>query len=435
MRQNTIEPFLVSIAIQSAEACTLIQGCADVSDFADGFHQQLMSALYQYSKTAIWDIKAFAELMGIEENKGDWSRLYDLRWSPSIAASSGYFDFKIGGIEIVEDLVKHLIDNAKRRFIERGGSELARIAKEPCVDLALLEAEIAEMQSKLTSGSERRTWAQKTSDWIARLEEKYERRHEPSSLGTGMPTLDRLISRFLPGELVIVSAKRKVGKSALMVGVVDKSSIQNKEPGLIITLEMGSGEWHDRLFAYRSGVDAQRIGEGKLLESDFPKLTNQMSAIQSAPIFCEDQDCFAIGQITSLIRYYRFKSNISYAIVDHAQLVQFPGSKNGRSDDLDKLGATLKTLAKKLGITIFLLSQTNDKGVTFGASMLEAHLNKLIRIEIPEGEDERTNIRYVNLMLNRSGKTGGVEALFDGALCRFSEVTHKQEPKPQRSWT
>jgi replicative DNA helicase len=233
-----------------------------------------------------------------------------------------------------------------------------------------------------------------------------------------------------------VSAKRKVGKSAFMVGIVDTSSINQRVPGLILTLEMGVSEWLDRLFAHRTGIDSQRISEGTCSNEEMRQISHHVMAVQTAPLAIEDTDCFNVSHLESLIRYYRIKTDIGYAIVDHAQLVQFPSSRSDRSDELDKLGSKLKTLAQRLGITIFLLSQTNDRGVTFGSSMLEAHLTKLIHIEIPGDESEYTNKRHVNLKLNRSGKTGGVESTFDGATCSFREITKEREPETdnQRSF-
>jgi replicative DNA helicase len=194
----------------------------------------------------------------------------------------------------------------------------------------------------------------------------------------------------------------------------------------------------DRLYSHRSGIDALRISEGTFREQDFPVITGVMNTVREAPLNVEDRDCSTVSQIESLLRYHKLKNNIRYAAIDHVQLVQSTPDKNNRGmerkDQLDAFGSKLKDLSKALDITIFLLSQVNDAGVTFGSQMLLAHADKVIKMEIPDrkefpaGMDEK-NTRRVTVELNRSGITGSVMARFDGSTCHFGELRNNDEPE------
>jgi replicative DNA helicase len=431
MTNDGIERFAISLILQSRDASDFAKGKLSKDDFFDPFHGRIIDALFRLPETSPWDLKCFADYMGMDKSNGEFTELNALYTE----AFSGGFHFK-DSVQIVENTVASVVARAKKRSTKLACEDVARKCIDPQVDIQTIESDVTEIQNQLCAGSQKKTWSERTREWVIKLEEKYNSSHKRCSLGTGLPTIDKLIYRFLPGELVVVSAKRKVGKSAFMIGIVNAFSVDGKTPGLVLTLEMGISEWYDRIFAYRCGIDSQIISNPSLA-SDYhiAKIMTQVTTVQGATVSIEDSDCFTINQIESLIRYYRVKHNIEYAIVDHVQLIQSPGVKNSnRTDELDKIGARLKNLAKKLGIVIFLLSQTNAQGVTFGASMLEAHLTKLIRLEIPElkeGEkEEHTPRRYVNLALNRSGKTGGVEASFDGATCRFTEVVRTKKDPP-----
>lgn len=426
MTSDGVERFAISLMLQSRDACEFAKGKISRDDFFDPFHARVMDTLFIFPETSPWDLKCFADYMSMDKTNGEFTELNAL----FTEAFSGGFNFKHpGNVDVVENTMLSIVARSKKRSAKSACEGVAKKCDDEHVDLQTIESDVIEIQNQLCSGVQKKTWLDRTGEWVTQFEKKYNSAISRSSIGTGLPTIDRLIHRFIPGELVVISAKRKVGKSAFMVGIVDTFSIEGDTQGLVLTLEMGASEWYDRIFAYRSGVDSQIVSNPSLAsDHNFAQISGQIVAIKNARLSIEDSDCFNISQIESLIRYYRIKHKIEYAIVDHVQLIQSPGAKNpNRTDELDKIGMRLKILAKKLGIVIFLLSQTNAQGVTFGSSMLEAHLTKLIKLEIPELKDgereEHTHRRYVNLALNRSGKTGGVEACFDGSTCRFTEVT------------
>jgi replicative DNA helicase len=413
-----MEKWLMSLMLQSEVVRDFTTGRLGKEDFQNSHYGFLYQALCSLPKETIWEVPVIANKLGFTSESEEQKELQELRGY----SFSGMFDCKRAAA-IVPDAVDQLVNVSKRRFIRAACTDLANLAESPTADLSIIEADLSEMQKKLASGEAGKTWAEHTMDWIELLEFRFEHRRDRQTIGTGMPTIDRIIGQFGCGHLVVISARYKVGKSAFVLGIINHATINNKVPGLILSLEMSRVEWLDRLFAHRSGVDSQRISQGTLLEGDFAKITGQAQAISQAPLFCEDRDCYRMEQIMSLIRFYKVKSDIQYAVIDHAQLVQYPASKAQQHEKLGDLTSTLKAVAKQLGITIFCLSQTNADGSTFGSrTMIRANLDKEIHITIPEDEEDDTNLRDVNVELNRNGRTGNVKAFFDGPTLTFREI-------------
>jgi replicative DNA helicase len=423
-----MEKWLVSLLLQSETVRDFTEGRLNKSDFQNAHYGHLYHELTSLPRNTVWEVPVLADKLGFGVDSSDYIELENLR----VYSFDGRFDCKKAA-KVVNDAVDRLLNVAKKRFIHGACIDLANMAEIPTTDLSIIEADLAEMQKKLAVGRERKSWSEHTMDWLELLEYRFEHRHDRQTLGTGLPSIDAIIGEFGIGHLVVIKARFKVGKSAFVLGIINKTTVENKVPGLVISLEMTRTEWIDRIFAHRSGVDSQRIITGMLLEKDFPKITGQASMIKEAPLYIEDRDCLLLPQIVSLMRFYKITADIQYVVLDHANLVLFPNSKSQQHENLGSLTAMFKGVAKQLGITVFCLFQTNEDGTTFGSkTMVPANVDKDIHITVPDGKKpDETNIRYVSVELNRHGRTGGVKSLFDGATMTFRELAAASDDEPK----
>jgi replicative DNA helicase len=99
--------------------------------------------------------------------------------------------------------------------------------------------------------------------------------------GTGVPfglaELDAHTRGQLPGELAIVAARTKVGKSFLLCLCAIQAHLAGLKP-VLFTLEMSIPEMRDRIDAFASGVSYTQIQQGTLL----PAGTERLHAAQDA---------------------------------------------------------------------------------------------------------------------------------------------------------
>ncbi len=415
-----MEKWLVSLMLQGEVVRDFANGRIAKEDFQNLHYGSLYQALCDLPKGTVWEVPVLADRLGYDKDSDATHELTELR----NYSFGGSFDCKKSP-QVVTDAVNQVLTMAKKRFIHRACTDLADLADNPTTDLLTIEAALTEMQKKIATGETRKSWAQHTMDWVDLLQYRFAHQSDRETLGTGMPSIDSIIGRFDCGHLIVIKARYKVGKSAFVLGIVNHATVDNKVPGLILSLEMSRVEWHDRLFSHRSGVDGSRIILGRLREGDFPKIVAQVVPIRDAPLYCEDVDCNLLGQILSLLRFYKITAGIQYAIVDHGNLVQFPGSKLQPHENLGVLTGALKNAAKQLAMTIFCIFQTNTDGTVFGSkTAVPANLDKDIHITTPKGKKpSETNERNVDVELNRHGRTGGVKAIFDGATMTFKEIT------------
>src|SRR3989442_4861959 len=85
---------------------------------------------------------------------------------------------------------------------------------------------------------------------------------------TGVPTgfvdLDRLTAGFQKADLVIIAARPSMGKTALVLNVVQHAAIERNIGVAVFSLEMSKDALVQRLLCSEGLVDAQRLRRGPL---------------------------------------------------------------------------------------------------------------------------------------------------------------------------
>lgn len=86
-----------------------------------------------------------------------------------------------------------------------------------------------------------------------------------------VPTLDDQTHGQLPGELAVVAAFTKVGKSFMLCKSIAEAHMAGLRP-VMFTLEMSIKEMEDRIDAFYSGVSYAQLTEGSMMPSDLDRL-------------------------------------------------------------------------------------------------------------------------------------------------------------------
>src|SRR5207248_824968 len=104
------------------------------------------------------------------------------------------------------------------------------------------------------------------------LESLYDRGDAITGIPTGYNDLDERLSGLQPSNLVIVGGRPSMGKTAFALGLVAHAAMESRLPVLLFSLEMSHLELTQRLLCAEARVDATRMRNGRLLESDWPKI-------------------------------------------------------------------------------------------------------------------------------------------------------------------
>lgn len=90
---------------------------------------------------------------------------------------------------------------------------------------------------------------------------------------TGIPTgfidLDYKTSGMQPSDLVLIAARPSMGKTAFVLNLVDHVAVRKGLPCMVFSLEMSKEQLVNRMLAMESNVDAQKLRNGNLTDSDW----------------------------------------------------------------------------------------------------------------------------------------------------------------------
>jgi replicative DNA helicase len=272
-------------------------------------------------------------------------------------------------------------------------------------------------------------------DYIAKLAN-----NENIGLSTGFIDLDKEISGLRPADLIIIAGRPSMGKTSFAMNIVENVVIKHKKPTLIFSMEMSGESLAMRLLASLGLVEMRHILSGKLEDKDMVSITQPISMLSDAPMFIDDTPALSPAEIRSRARRVaREHGQLGLIVVDYLQLMQVPGSKENRTNEMSEISRGMKALAKELNVPVIALSQLNrgveqrgDKRPMMadlrdsGAIEQDADLILFIyRDEVynPESPDKGT--AEIIIAKQRNGPLGMARLTFLGKYTRFKNYSRE----------
>lgn len=291
---------------------------------------------------------------------------------------------EVGGRAYVTDLftfvptaanIAYYIDIVREKFIARHiiarCTEIVRTAHE---EQAVVGELLEQAQSTLTEiiiETERpdiiRHVKEGLSVTIEQLEHAYRHRGQAAihGLATGLPQLDRMTSGFRAQQYVVVGARPSQGKTALAMNFAANMAVQNGIPVGVFSMEMSYQEVVNRLFCSETNVSLQRFRDGFLTDflsnNYFKELESRSEKIGKAPIWIDDSPALSIASFKARSRLMRTRFGVQAIVVDYLQLMRSPTKRaqEARWLEITEISASLKVVAKELGIPVICCAQLN----------------------------------------------------------------------------
>jgi len=191
------------------------------------------------------------------------------------------------------------------------------------------------------------------------LEHLYERGDTVTGVPTGYVDLDERLAGLQPSNLVVVGARPAMGKTSFALGIVGHAAMKTGKPVLLFSLEMSHLELTQRLLCSEARVDATRMRNGRLLESDWPKISDAIGRLGDAPIFIDDNPNVTVMDIRAKARRLMAREGLGLVVVDYLQLMTGHGKRSGESRQVEvsEISRGLKVLARELNVPVLALSQ------------------------------------------------------------------------------
>lgn len=271
---------------------------------------------------------------------------------------------------------------------------------------------------------------------------------------TGFLRLDEILKGMSAGNLIILSSRPKVGKTAFALSIAENVAKSGKTVAFY-SLEMESSEIYERLLSKRSKIAMNTLIDRRFRDKRRPqkvraeeinKIAETIDEIYTLPIKINDNPACTVNDIRLESRLVK---DLGLIVIDYLQLMRSTKKFESRNLEVGSICRELKCLASELGVPILCLSQlnrTSDESTRPSPSELrdsgsiEQDANKVILMwSIEKNFNERGLVESktigVDVALNRRGTTGVTLFNFNGNYMNFTELDRKyEEPKPKKTW-
>jgi replicative DNA helicase len=272
---------------------------------------------------------------------------------------------------------------------------------------------------------------------LERIEHLYDRGDDITGVPTGYTDLDQQLSGLQPSNLIIVGARPAMGKTAFALGLAAHAAVEHHVPALFFSLEMGELEITQRLLCAESLVESTRLRNGRLLESDWPKISQATGRLGEAPLYIDDNPNVTIMEVRAKAR--RLKSrlgNLGLIVIDYLQLMTGRNRAENRQVEIAEMSRGLKILARELEVPVVALSQLSrqlearqDKRPMLSDLRESGSLEQdsdvvmfIYRDEIYNADSSDRGMAEIIVAKHRNGPTGSARLVFRNQYTRFDNM-------------
>lgn len=287
------------------------------------------------------------------------------------------------------------------------------------------------------------------SDVVKQYYEYLDRlQNDPSSvigMSTGFVDFDRMTGGLHQSDLLVLAARPGVGKSALALCIASQVATLHNAPVGVVSLEMGRDQLLQRLLSMDSGIDSQKLRNGRITSSELVTLTEALGRAETRPIHIDDTPTQSVADVQAKARRLVAAHGIRLLIIDYLQLVE--GGRPGKADEnrvqeVSHITRSLKQLARELDIPIIALSQLSravegrQSKVPMLADLRESGSIEqdsdlvmfIYREELYDKETDKKGIAELHIAKHRNGPLGSVTLFYDQRTTRFRDLAPYSSP-------
>ena len=280
----------------------------------------------------------------------------------------------ISSMEYVRDLISAVPTSANVKYYAKIVSEKAVLrrlikANEEIANTCYLEKEnteiiLEEAEKKLFNILQRRNneeyvpIQQVVLNAINNIEKASKLKGSVTGIPTGFMDLDYKTSGMHPSDLVLIAARPSMGKTAFVLNIAQYMAFRKDVTVAIFSLEMSKEQLVNRMLAMESNVDAQKLRNGNLTDSDWDAIVEGIGVIGNSRMIIDDTPGISISEMRSKCRKYKLEHDLKLIIIDYLQLMSGSGrSTDSRQQEISDISRSLKALARELNVPVLALSQ------------------------------------------------------------------------------
>jgi replicative DNA helicase len=262
-------------------------------------------------------------------------------------------------------------------------------------------------------------------------------------ISTGYEELDRMSNGLKPGEMFVVAARPSMGKTSLMMNIVEHVCIDQAKPSLVFSCEMSAFQIVQRLVFSRARFGLSQLTRGYTpTKAELTRIQRAALEVSSARMFIDDTPGISINEVRAKARRKKRDEGLEFIAIDYLQLMRSrtKQAENSREREIAEISAGIKGLAKELQVPIVILAQLNRgpetrSGKNIGvprmsdlresgsieqdADMVGLLYRSAYYAEDAEEKEAEAGKAELVLAKNRNGETGHIPLTFIADQMRF----------------
>lgn len=265
-----------------------------------------------------------------------------------------------------------------------------------------------------------------------------------TGIPTGFPDLDRMISGFQRGDLVIIAARPSMGKTSLATQMFADVCLQGRS-AVFESAEMTRPQIGRRMACNEARVDALLAQRGMAGRTETAKFGPMLDRFENTKGAIDDSPHVTLRVIDAICRRHKAKHGLDALFVDYLQLIGLDSKRTGdRNAEITEITKGLKSLARKYDIPVVVLCQLSravekreDKHPMLSdlrdSGSIEAEADIVLFPFRPDYYNRNASVdpdRFENAELmvakNRNGPTGSVTIGWIPKFARFESVLEPQ---------
>ena len=267
---------------------------------------------------------------------------------------------------------------------------------------------------------------------IDTIDERFSNGNDITGLRTGFRAIDDMTSGLQRKELMLIGARPGMGKSTLLMNIVQHILLSNECPIVVFSTEQPSQRLIMRMISSLVQLEQTKIQAGKLDENDWSKLSEAVRILKDSLLFIQYKIGLKMDDVRSALeKVYRNHGEIGLIAIDTIQGLQITETHPGSSTT-----AKLKEMAVEFDCPVVATSRLDREcewrpnkrpllGDFYGSEPIEEDADAALfiyRDEVYNDETDHKGVAEIILSKNRNGIIGTSILNFSGKYARFEDL-------------
>lgn len=193
------------------------------------------------------------------------------------------------------------------------------------------------------------------SDQIAHVRNEMLDGEVLNGVKSGFNKLDDLTGGLWNKELIVIGSRPSMGKTALVLSMLEKTAIDDERTSVLFTLENSAQQIMKRLIYQKAHVNCFSLGRNN---EERGYIIDAASDLKKGRLYIDDTPAISPEYIREKCREIQRNRNIWLIAVDYLQLMHIDGFETCR-EMLNHAVKELKMIAVEYDCPVVLLSQLN----------------------------------------------------------------------------